>query len=157
MLNLETITTLTGAYGPFIAVAIATFLAAEAIFLIVVRRRRRTKGVNARLNVLARSTNRQAALIELRRARGLTSDGNYQLPLVALNQLLLQSGASLPVEKIALLMGAAGVATGIVTYILTGLIALALLAATGAGVIVNCVGCARDAGPHRVRNWHGER
>ena len=42
MLSLETIITLTGAYGPFIAVVIAVFFAAEAIFIIVVRGRRAT-------------------------------------------------------------------------------------------------------------------
>ena len=40
MPSLDTIVLTTGRYGPFIAVAIATFLALEAVFLMIARRRR---------------------------------------------------------------------------------------------------------------------
>ena len=34
-------------------------------------------------------------LVQLRRERGLTSGGEYRLPLINLNQLVLQSGLTL--------------------------------------------------------------
>ena len=40
-------------------------------------------------------------LVQLRRERGLTSGGDYRLPLVALNRLILQSGLTLGIGKLA--------------------------------------------------------
>ena len=41
-------------------------------------------------------------LVQLRRERGLTSGGDYRLPLVALNRLILQSGLTLGIGKFAI-------------------------------------------------------
>ena len=43
--------------------------------------------------------------MQLRRERGLTSGGDYRLPLVALNRLILQSGLTLGVGKLAIYVG----------------------------------------------------
>ena len=42
-----------------------------------------------------RQADRESVLVQLRRERGLTSGGEYRLPLINLNQLLLQSGLTL--------------------------------------------------------------
>ena len=41
-------------------------------------------------------------LVQLRRERGLTSGGDYRLPLVNLNQLLLQSGLTIGFSRLIL-------------------------------------------------------
>ena len=38
---------------------------------------------------------RESVLVQLRRERGLTSGGEYRLPLINLNQLMLQSGLTI--------------------------------------------------------------
>ena len=50
------------------------------------------KNINRRLKLMADKTDRESVLVQLRRERGLTSGGDYRLPIVSLNQLLLQSG-----------------------------------------------------------------
>ena len=40
--------------------------------------------------------------MQLRRERGLTTTGDYRLPLVALNRLILQSGLKLGIGKFAI-------------------------------------------------------
>ena len=45
---------------------------------------------------------RENMLVQLRRERGLTSSGDYRLPLVALNRLVLQSGLTLGIGKLAI-------------------------------------------------------
>ena len=44
---------------------------------------------------------REGMLIQLRRERGLSRVGDYRLPLVALNRLILQSGLTLGIGKLA--------------------------------------------------------
>ena len=41
------------------------------------------------------TTDRASVLVQLRRERGLTSGGEYRLPLVKLNKLILQSGLTI--------------------------------------------------------------
>ena len=44
-------------------------------------------------------------LVQLRRERGLTMAGDYRLPLVALNRLILQSGLTMGIGKLAFYVG----------------------------------------------------
>ena len=90
MPSLEALSHVFQAYGPFVLFVTAVFLALEALFIGIGRRRRERGEINARLRVMARAPDGQAALAQLRRSRGLTADGAYQLPLVAFNRLLLQ-------------------------------------------------------------------
>jgi len=52
---------------------------------------------------------RESVLIELRRERGLTSGGNYRLNLVALNRLILQTGLTLGVMRLFVIVGVTSV------------------------------------------------
>lgn len=134
MPDLETITLLTGSYGPFIAVAIATYLAFETIFKSIARRRRETSVVNNRLRVIEATGDRQQALIELRRKRGLTAEGGYRLPVVALNRLLLQSGRELPLSLLLSIMAAIAAVTVTIAQVVLGAAVLSLAAGLLAGV-----------------------
>ena len=46
-------------------------------------------------------------LVELRRERGLTGDGDYRIGLVALNRLILQSGLTLGISRLFVIVGIA--------------------------------------------------
>ena len=70
---------LTGQYGPAILFTIAFFLAAEALVLVYARLRSRHRSINSRLHMLAQIDDRQAALEELRRYRGLSTQGHQSL------------------------------------------------------------------------------
>ena len=66
------------------------------------------KNVNRRLKLLDDQPDRESMLVQLRRERGLTSGGDYRLPLVALNRLILQSGLTLGIGKFAIYRRRAG-------------------------------------------------
>ena len=132
----DTISHLTVVYGPVVLFAIAVFLLLETIFAGIARRRREHREINARLRVVARTTDGEAALVELRRSRGMTAEGAYQLPFLAFNRLLIQSGLSISAYHLLALMTAVGLIAGVLAYALTSLLPIALLAAAIVGVLI---------------------
>lgn len=133
--NLDGLLYLTGQYGPVIVFAISVFLVAEAFFISLTRRRRKEGLINERMRVKARNTDQQAALAELRRSRGLTPDGRFELGFTSLNRLIMQSGAATSARQVTFLMAVTGVIVGAVTYLLLGAIGEALIAGIVAGIV----------------------
>ena len=80
----------------------------KAIYLLFFNARSYRKNVNRRLQLLDNQPDRESMLVQLRRERGLTTTGDYRLPLVALNRLILQSGLTLGIGKLAIYVGRAG-------------------------------------------------
>jgi len=136
MPNLGPISNQLLAYGPFILVVGATFLALEALFLAVLRTRRKDRMVNNRLRVLAHSDNREEALVELRRQRSLTPDGRYRSVFLTFNRLLMQSGTKTPYSRVLLRMAIAGLAAMLIVYFLSFSLWLGALLGIVAGVLV---------------------
>jgi tight adherence protein B len=134
MPSLEMITYQMGSYGPIVAIAVAAFLLFEALFLTWSRSRRREGRINERLRVKAAAHDGRAALVALRRSRGLTSEGRYELPLTAFNRLLMQSGLKIPAWRLVLLMAVAAGVGAFLTYSLTRAVPLAALAAAFGGL-----------------------
>jgi tight adherence protein B len=97
--------------------AISVVLVAEAIYLLFFSAASYRSRVNRRLRLMHEHADRQAILVQLRRERGLTGAGDYRLPLVYLNRLILQSGLSGGIAKFAL-----AAALGAVAVFVTGLI-----------------------------------
>jgi len=120
MPDFNTLLYLFGQYGPFILVTIAVFLALEAIFVTISQKRHERGVINERLRLLERTDDGQAVLIELRRNRGLTAEGNFRLPFVAFNRLLLQSGLRMSLTRLLLVMVAIACAAGLMVFGLTG-------------------------------------
>jgi tight adherence protein B len=87
-------------YVVYLFVALAAGLAAEAVYLLFFTSRSYRKNINRRLQLLEGQTNREGTLLQLRRERGLSSGGDYRLPLVKLNRLILQSGVTLGLPKL---------------------------------------------------------
>ncbi len=133
---LEAVVHQTGYFCPVALVDIAAFLLAESMLLIWADRRRKQGKINQRLSVQAKTGNEQEALFELRRRRGLTAVGHYQLPFIAFNRLVMQSGISIPIGRLMLLM-VVSCATGVFTaYSLTGSLFVSVAAAAVLGLIV---------------------
>jgi tight adherence protein B len=89
-------------YVIYLFVALAAGLFFEGIYLLFFNARSYRKNVNRRLRLLDNQPDREGVLVQLRRERGLTMTGDYQLPLVALNRLILQSGLKLGIGKFAI-------------------------------------------------------
>jgi len=67
--------------------------------------------INRRLALLNDTVDRQSILVQIRKERGLTTSGDFRLPMLSFNQLIVQSGLSVGLSRIALFggIGAVGV------------------------------------------------
>jgi tight adherence protein B len=92
-------------YVIYLFVALAAGLFVEGIYLLFFNARSYRKNVNRRLRLLDNQPDREGVLVQLRRERGLTMGGDFRLPLVALNRLILQSGLKLGIGKFAIYVG----------------------------------------------------
>ena len=86
----------------YLLIGMSAAMVAEAFYLLFYNQASYRKNINRRLKVLDDKTDRESVLSQLRRERGLTSGGDYRLPLVNLNQLVLQSGLSIGFGKLML-------------------------------------------------------
>ena len=88
-------------YLVWLFVAISAGLAVEAVYLLCFSAASYRSQINRRLMLSKDRTDRESVLIELRRERGLTAGGDYRLGLVALNRLILQSGLTIGIGRLA--------------------------------------------------------
>ena len=113
----------------FLLIGIAAFLVAEAVYLSVSSRASYLRKVNKRLAILEASGDQLDALVQLRRARSLTSDGNFRLPLIWFNRLVLQSGITTGFGRLALIFGLVAAVSFFVVFTFQNSLMLASLAA----------------------------
>jgi tight adherence protein B len=92
----------------YLFAAATVVLVAEAVYLLGFSAASYRSNVNRRLRLLSSQVDRQAILVQLRRERGLSSTGDFRLPIVYFNRLILQSGLSIGLAKfgIACVVGA---------------------------------------------------
>ncbi len=88
----------------YLLVAISAGLFAEGMYLLFFNSRSYRKNINRRLQLMADEPNRESMLVQLRRERGLTGGGDFRLPLIALNRLILQSGVSIDLTKLVVIV-----------------------------------------------------
>ncbi len=118
----------------FVLFGAAVFLGVEAAYLAIAKRTSYVRKVNTRLKLMGNAGNQHEVLVQLRRDRGLTSEGRYKLPLIWFNRLVLRSGLRVGIWRIAFLMVMAGL-TGAAATLIAGFDwPLALLAAPAAGI-----------------------
>ena len=91
-------------YLVWLFVAVSAGLVVEAVYLIGFSAASYRSRINRRLALSKDRTGRESVLVELRRERGLTGGGDYQFNLVALNRLVLQSGLTLGVTRILVIV-----------------------------------------------------
>ena len=87
-------------YLVWLFVAVSTGLMVEALYLMLFSAASYRSQINRRLMISKDRTDRESVLSELRRERGLTSGGDFQFGLVALNRLVLQSGLTIGLESL---------------------------------------------------------
>lgn len=99
-------------------IGISAFLIFEAAYLLFFRSASYRKSINRRIELLKDQTDREGVLVQLRKERGLTKAGDYTLPVEYLNRLILQSGLSMGVIKLAIyVLAIAALATGLMHLI----------------------------------------
>jgi tight adherence protein B len=95
----------------YVFAGLSAALLAEAVYLLFFNRSSYRRHVNRRLQIAGDTIDRESVLVQLRRERGLTSGGEYRLPVINFNRLLLQSGLTLGVGKLFLVMAVAALGT----------------------------------------------
>jgi len=128
-------------YVIYLFVGVSAIFLAEAIYLLFFSATSYRKRVNRRLSMLNDGDgDRQNLLVMLRRERGLNSEGNFRLPILSFNRLILQSGVTLGVAKLALFIAFGAAITFGAVLIVRGNMLEALGALIFAGIIAPFVG-----------------
>jgi tight adherence protein B len=120
----------------YLLVGVSAAMVAEAVYLLFYNKASYRKNLNRRLKVMDDKTDRESVLTQLRRERGLTSSGDYRLPLVNLNQLLLQSGLALGFGKLILFVVIGMAAAFGAALMFDGMLSHAAAAALFAGLVL---------------------
>jgi tight adherence protein B len=123
-------------YLIYLLVGISAVLFVEGVYLLFFSANSYRKNVNRRLRLMADEPNRENMLVQLRRERGLTRSGDYWLPQVALNRLIVQSGISLGLPKLAVIVAITSILALGTTFVLRGLWLESFLAAAFCGLIL---------------------
>ena len=105
-------------YFLYLLIGISAAMFAEGAYLLLYNQASYRKNINRRLKVMDDKTDRESVLIQLRRERGLTGGGDYRLPLINLNQLILQSGVTIGLGRLVVFMviGAIAAFATIIAY-----------------------------------------
>lgn len=123
-------------YVFYFFVAASAMMLVEGVYLLFYSGRSYRSRINRRLQLMKDQPDRESVLVQLRRERGLTSGGDFRLPLVAFNRLVLQSGMTMGFTKFAIIVvaGAAAAFAAVVLFyhdivyaVLTALFCLTLL------------------------------
>jgi tight adherence protein B len=107
-------------YVVYVFVAVSAGLFVEGLYLLLFTKSSYRKNINRRLRLMQDKKDRESILIELRRERGLTGGGDYRLPIVALNKLVLQSGLTIGFSKLAVFVALSAAGAFATTVLLRG-------------------------------------
>ena len=93
------------AYLVYLFAAVSVVLLVEAVYLLCFSTSSYRGRINRRLRLLKDEPDGESVLVQLRRERGLTAGGFYGLPILGLNRLILQSGLTMGIGRLATLIG----------------------------------------------------
>ena len=120
----------------YLLIGLSAAMFAEGAYLLAHTKTSYRRKVNRRLKVMDDKTDRESVLVQLRRERGLTASGDFRLPLINLNRLLLQSGLSLSFSKLAMIAATFAIVGFGVGVTVDGKLWHALLAALFGGLVL---------------------
>jgi len=99
--------------------ALSAVLVVEVAYLLLFSATSYRSKINRRLRVMSNSPDRETILIQLRRERGLTGGGDFRLPVAAFNRLILQSGLTMGINRLAI-FAAIGMAATLAALMIVG-------------------------------------
>ncbi|MDI1344905.1 MAG: type II secretion system F family protein [Pseudolabrys sp.] len=120
----------------YLLVGLSAAMFAEGAYLLCYSKASYRKNINRRLKVIDTKPDRESALVQLRRERGLTSGGDYRLPLINLNQLLLQSGLTIGFSRLILLVMAGAAVACVGSFVLCQSVLYSIVAALFCGTVL---------------------
>src|SRR5262245_48784743 len=107
-------------YLIYLLVAISAGLFVEGVYLLFFAGGSYRKNVNRRLKLLKGQPDRENILVQLRRERGLSSSGGYSIALESINRLVMQSGLTIGIYKLLVMMAFATMGSFAVGVIFRG-------------------------------------
>ena len=96
-------------YLIYLLVAVSAGLFVEGVYLLFFAGGSYRKNVNRRLKLLKDQPQRENILLQLRRERGLNSGGGYSIAIESFNRLVMQSGLTIGVYKLLLVVAFASI------------------------------------------------
>jgi tight adherence protein B len=123
-------------YVVYFFAAASAVLFVEGIYLLFYSSSSYRSRVNRRLVLMKGEPDRENILVQLRKERGLTGGGDFRLPIVSFNRLLLQSGMTGGFSKLAIIVGIGACGAFGVVMVVYGSIFLAGLAALSCGLLL---------------------
>ncbi len=87
-------------YVIYFFAATSAVLFAEGVYLLFYSGSSYRSRINRRLQLMKGQPDREGILVQLRRERGLTGSGEFRLPILSLNRLILQSGLTIGFTKL---------------------------------------------------------
>ncbi|WP_046864163.1 type II secretion system F family protein [Microvirga massiliensis] len=122
-------------YVFYIAAALTGVLAAEGFYLLVSNTRDYRSRVNRRLEISGKGESREKVLVQLRRERGLSADGDSLFGVAWFSRLVVQSGVKISLPRAILMIAGAGLACAFAAFMAKRDPVIAL-AAGGAGAVL---------------------
>jgi tight adherence protein B len=123
-------------YLIYLLVAASAGLLFEGVYLLFFAGASYRQNVNRRLKLLKNEPNREHILVQLRRERGLTTTGNYSLSIASFNQLVLQSGLTVGIKKLLVVIAIETVVSFVAGLLFRGSMIEALLIALFCGLVL---------------------
>ena len=121
-------------YLIYLLVGVSAALFVEGIYLLFFSGGSYRKNVNRRLKLLKGQPDRENMLVLLRRERGLSNSGGYSIGLESFNRLVMQSGLTLGINKLLIIVACATVGSFVFGMVARGNLTDALLIALFFGV-----------------------
>jgi tight adherence protein B len=123
-------------YAIYAFAVVSAILFGEGVYLLCFSAASYRNRINRRLALLNDTVDRQSILVQLRKERGLTMSGDFRLPVVSLNRLIVQSGISIGLSRIGLFAVIAAGVTLVAIVVVRGSIVEALLGTLFSGLFL---------------------
>jgi tight adherence protein B len=120
----------------YLLIGVSAAMFAEGVYLLFYNNASYRKNINRRLKVMEEKTDRESVLVQLRRERGLTSSGDYRLPLISLNQLVLQSGLTIGFQRLLMVIAIGMIVAFAGAMMFDGRVSIAIAAALFCGLVL---------------------
>jgi tight adherence protein B len=123
-------------YLIYLLIGVSAAMFAEGVYLLFYNKASYRNNINRRLKVMDDKPDRESVLVQLRRERGLTSGGEYRLPLVSFNKLVLQSGLTIGFGRLILFVIIGMIGAFAATMVFEGNLLHAFIAALFSGFVL---------------------
>ena len=123
-------------YLMYLLIGVSAAMFAEGVYLLFYNKASYRHNINRRLKVMDDKPDRESVLVQLRRERGLTSSGEYRLPLVSFNKLVLQSGLTIGFGRLILIVIVGMIGAFAAAMVFEGRLLHAVIAALFSGFVL---------------------